>query len=467
MPNNTTMPTISVIIPVYNAQATVARTLRSLCEQTMTDFQAILVDDGSTDDSPGILADFAWRDDRMTLIRQPNAGLAAARNTGLDAATGEFVHFLDADDWLLPNAFEDLLLACRWTALDAACGPWHLYDNTTQPLGITMPPPDKRTGLEHLLEGNRLAPHSHIIRRSRIGSMRFDTSLRVCEDYDFWLKLASTGLRWARCDRPIACYRIRPGSLSKNPRLMLDTLMQVMGRIHTDRTALSTAARASALFYATSAALDDTGRSFASARAMIRSVLPNPAAFTAAELAQAAFYALIFSKGIAPAAFIAQPRHWLDQLTCWWNTLGAEGQINQTIEELATLTIDPDRIAQTMLDQAIEKQADLHTPIVLAGALGINGRTIATHAKAKAIPLIERDDRLPDATLRTPIDPDAVVLIAPGNDEPILAQLTAAHAIDPANIIRYSTVQSTLAKQVIETITQTCAASPAQQPIPA
>lgn len=467
MPNNFTMPTLSVIIPVYNAQATVARTLRSLCEQTMTDFQAILVDDGSTDDSPGILADFAWRDDRLTLIRQPNAGLAAARNTGLDAATGEFVHFLDADDWLLPNAFEDLLLACRWTTLDAACGPWHLYDNTTQPLGITMPPPAKRTGLEHLLQGNRLAPHSHIIRRSRIGSMRFDTSLRVCEDYDFWLKLASTGLRWASCDTPVACYRIRPGSLSKNPRLMLDTLMQVMGRIHTDRTALSTAARASALFYATSAALDDTSQSFASARAMIRAVLPSPAAFTAVELGQAAYYALVFSKGISPSAFIAQPQPWLDQLTHWWHALGAANRINQAIEELATLTIDPTHIAQTMLDQAIEKQATPSTPIVLAGALGINGRTIATHAKANAIPLIERDDRLPDATLHAPIDPHAVVLVAPANDAPLLAQLAAAHDIDPANIICYSTVQSNLAQRVIETIAQTYAGSPAHQSIPA
>ena len=90
---------ISVIIPVYNIQQHLRECLDSVLGQSYPHLQVICVDDGSTDESPAILAEYAQKDPRVQVIRQQNAGPGAARNTGLEAAVGEYVIFLDSDDW--------------------------------------------------------------------------------------------------------------------------------------------------------------------------------------------------------------------------------------------------------------------------------------------------------------------------------------------------------------------------------
>jgi glycosyltransferase involved in cell wall biosynthesis len=97
---------ISVITPAYNAAPYVADAVRSVLAQTHPDLRLFLIDDGSTDDTAAIAAGFA--DPRVTLIRQPNAGVAAARNRGMGAADGDALLFLDADDWLAPAALATL-----------------------------------------------------------------------------------------------------------------------------------------------------------------------------------------------------------------------------------------------------------------------------------------------------------------------------------------------------------------------
>lgn len=92
------MNTVSVIVPVYNAGEWLGEALGSLQVQTYGDFEVIVVDDGSTDDSAAIVRDFCDRDSRFRLVRQSNKGVSAARNTGLDNAGGEWIAFMDADD---------------------------------------------------------------------------------------------------------------------------------------------------------------------------------------------------------------------------------------------------------------------------------------------------------------------------------------------------------------------------------
>lgn len=103
------METITVIVPVYNAEEWLRDALESLQRQTYADFEAILVDDGSTDGSAAICSDFADRDPRFRIIRQPNGGLSAARNTGIEDAKGDWITFLDADDALPPDALEVMM----------------------------------------------------------------------------------------------------------------------------------------------------------------------------------------------------------------------------------------------------------------------------------------------------------------------------------------------------------------------
>lgn len=104
------MPQISILVAVYNTAPYLPQCLDSLCGQTLHDIQIICIDDCSTDQSPQILADYARRDARITLLRTPhNSGQAAARNLGLQIATGEFTTFVDSDDWLAPDALEQAL----------------------------------------------------------------------------------------------------------------------------------------------------------------------------------------------------------------------------------------------------------------------------------------------------------------------------------------------------------------------
>lgn len=99
-------PKISVIIPVYNAEQYIAKCIRSVLEQTYTNLEIIVVDDGSSDESYKICSDLALNDSRIKFISQTNQGPSSARNTGLYIADGDYVTFVDADDWLEINAYE-------------------------------------------------------------------------------------------------------------------------------------------------------------------------------------------------------------------------------------------------------------------------------------------------------------------------------------------------------------------------
>lgn len=102
------MPTFSFIIPVYNVEPYLRDCLDSVLAQTCSDWEAICINDGSTDDSLSILQAYAARDKRICIINQPNGGLSAARNNGISNAKGEYIFFLDSDDWILPDALERL-----------------------------------------------------------------------------------------------------------------------------------------------------------------------------------------------------------------------------------------------------------------------------------------------------------------------------------------------------------------------
>lgn len=99
---------VSVVIPVYNVEDYLDRCVRSVLEQTLSDLQIILVDDGSPDRCPGMCDDYARQDPRIQVIHKRNGGLASARNAGMKAATGKWLFFLDSDDWLEPDGLERL-----------------------------------------------------------------------------------------------------------------------------------------------------------------------------------------------------------------------------------------------------------------------------------------------------------------------------------------------------------------------
>lgn len=119
------LPLLSVIVPVYNVAAYLPRCLDSLLAQSYSRLEVICVDDGSTDDSAAILDAYAAKDSRIKVIHQKNAGVSVARNRGLDAATGEFLAFVDADDWVEPDAYEKAVAAMS-EGVDLVCFGTHV-----------------------------------------------------------------------------------------------------------------------------------------------------------------------------------------------------------------------------------------------------------------------------------------------------------------------------------------------------
>jgi peptidoglycan/xylan/chitin deacetylase (PgdA/CDA1 family)/glycosyltransferase involved in cell wall biosynthesis/2-polyprenyl-3-methyl-5-hydroxy-6-metoxy-1,4-benzoquinol methylase len=225
-------PSVSVIIPAYNAADTIEMALRSLAVQHGVAWEAIVVDDGSTDDTAGIVQQRMRREPRLRLIRQSQSGVSAARNAGMSVARGEWLCFLDADDWLAPRAFGRLLALSRADP-DAAVlvggatrvgegGEVWDYDSRdlSDPFAV-------------LSTHCSIAIHSALVRRSAVRELGgFDESLRSSEDWDLWQRLARAGRRFAQTRQRVAFYRARPGSLSRDLPRAAHAGLAVMRRGH-------------------------------------------------------------------------------------------------------------------------------------------------------------------------------------------------------------------------------------------
>ena len=134
------MPKFSIIIPVYNVEAYLRDCLDSVLAQTYADWEAICINDGSTDGSLDILQDYSLKEPRMHIFNQSNKGLSAARNAGIRAAKGDYIFLLDSDDWIVPDALERL--SKRINGQDLICFTGQKYneqDQTYMPSDVLTP----------------------------------------------------------------------------------------------------------------------------------------------------------------------------------------------------------------------------------------------------------------------------------------------------------------------------------------
>lgn len=183
-----TPPKITVIVPVYKAQAWLAECVDSILAQSFTDFQCILVDDGSPDNSGTLCDEYAARDGRIAVIHQKNAGVSAARNAGIAAARGTYITFCDADDTLSPAAFGLALAAQAAHPADAIC--WRMTRSETQLAQRLSGDETIYTAPQHRAYVTTVDGHgvwnklfwAAVIRQ---GNLRFDTALAKAEDYAF------------------------------------------------------------------------------------------------------------------------------------------------------------------------------------------------------------------------------------------------------------------------------------------
>ncbi len=189
--------TISVIVPVYNAEKYLDRCVESIVAQTYKNLEIILVDDGSTDNSPAICDAWAKKDSRIRVIYKKNGGVSSARNAGLDACTGDYIGFADADDWMEPDMYEVLIgNAKRYSADKSSCGYIYYGQQAVCAPAETCRVLQSSDEIRlRIVSGEHNAVWCAIYSRSVVGDIRFDESLKVAEDwlfnYQVCLKMSS------------------------------------------------------------------------------------------------------------------------------------------------------------------------------------------------------------------------------------------------------------------------------------
>jgi glycosyltransferase involved in cell wall biosynthesis len=228
----TAVPVVSVVLPTYNRAAFLREAIESVRAQTFQDWELLVVDDGSTDDTAVIVQEFARRDRRIRNMRQANGGLHAARNTGLRAASGRYMTFLDDDDLLLPNK-----LAHQVPAMEARPELGFLYSPVWLRSDDGKPdrciPPRLGNTFAALFENCLPQVHGVLVRRSCLDAVGlFDEQHPYAGDYDLWLRLASR-FPFDYTTEPVGIYRHHRGNMSREPleagRQLLATLRSVRG----------------------------------------------------------------------------------------------------------------------------------------------------------------------------------------------------------------------------------------------
>ena len=208
---------ISVILPIYNVEAYLPQSVESVLNQTYKDLQIILVDDGAKDSSGSLCDEYAKKDSRIKVIHKPNGGLSDARNVGTEAATGDWIFYLDSDDWMEPNTLETLLDFAEKNYCDVVQG------------GLYYAYPDyllKREEKEPTLL-NREAAMKELIINDRVKNFAwgklYKTALvkdlkfpkgKFYED-SYWQHLVMDRVNcYGILDTPLVYYRQRPDSIS-------------------------------------------------------------------------------------------------------------------------------------------------------------------------------------------------------------------------------------------------------------
>lgn len=221
---NRTCPKVSVVIPVYNVERFLGECVDSVLRQTFRDFEIILVDDGSTDTSGQICDAYERQEESIRVIHRQNGGLSAARNTGLDAACGEYVYFLDSDDWIQEKTLEQLVQTVQAERADIVffdafvfftdCEPSaHVY---TYERSRCYPAVGGRSMLLALLETDeyRTAVPLMLLRREYLlhHELRFLQGI-LHEDELFTFLVYHADGRAVHCHEELYARRIRPGSI--------------------------------------------------------------------------------------------------------------------------------------------------------------------------------------------------------------------------------------------------------------
>ena len=215
------VPTVSVVMTVYNAARYLATAVESVLSQTYSDFECVIIDDGSRDGSLAILKRYAERDSRIRLVSRCNTGISRARNEGLSLARGEFVAVMDADDIALPTRLATQIDYLQTHPGVACVGGWfEVIDSAGRLLTRLEPPTGNEEIQALLLKGHTsICQPSSMLRRDAVEKVGgFEEDLAPSEDLDLYLKLGEVGTL-ANIPQTLVRYRIHGKSASASARV--------------------------------------------------------------------------------------------------------------------------------------------------------------------------------------------------------------------------------------------------------
>jgi teichuronic acid biosynthesis glycosyltransferase TuaG len=215
---------ISVIMPAYNAEKHIATSIDSVLAQTYTDWELIIVDDGSTDNTSAIVKEYVNTDERIKYIYQNNGKQAKARNKAIKNAKGDILAFLDSDDLWLPEKLEEAISILESTEFNMVCtDAWVVYGEIVYDKTIRMNIEERDyegiDAFHYFLISNRVCTSTVVLQRSvldEIGGFDENQLITPAEDYDLWLRILYAGYKIRSVSSPLSIYRMHEASSTTN-----------------------------------------------------------------------------------------------------------------------------------------------------------------------------------------------------------------------------------------------------------
>lgn len=221
-------PLISVAMPVYNGAAHLAEAIESVLAQSCADFELIIIDDGSTDDSLQLLRAFEQKDSRIRLISRENRNLATTLNDIIALARGTWIARMDQDDIALPERFERQLAWLRHTGADI-CGTWVRLFGASDTRVLTYPASDAAIRTE-LLFASPFAHPTVMMRAVLAKQLPYDKAWEKCEDYELWERAADAGWAMSNVQEVLLMYRQHPSQITSQTGSQNQVLAQQVRR---------------------------------------------------------------------------------------------------------------------------------------------------------------------------------------------------------------------------------------------
>ena len=217
------MPELSIIVPVYKVEPYLSKCIDSILAQTFTDFELILIDDGSPDRCGEISDEYASKDDRIVVIHQNNQGVGAARNVGLKIAKGSFLGFVDSDDWIKPEMYSTMISLAKEKTFDIVmCGADH-WSEDGELLYHDLREEQEYTSSAQLVVGLYGAPSiftgalwNKIYSRKCVADSVFEPSLKMAEDWLFLADVLHRANRGIKIAAPLYNYLERSSSVTRS-----------------------------------------------------------------------------------------------------------------------------------------------------------------------------------------------------------------------------------------------------------